>query len=232
MVKAVFFDLYQTLIYYTPPREEELAKVIQRYGVDVTADILRRPIVSADDFIYEEHARCPLSKRSPEEQKELLNRYYTILLDEAGIKPEPELIQHNLNEMQKVKFNRVLFDDVVPSFKKLHQAGFILGVISNVDNDINPLLGKLGVLQFLKVVITSLECGYQKPQPQIFNTAAEKADVKNEEAMYIGDQYQSDVVGSSGAGMQGVLLDRNGYFTDDTEHMVIKDLNQLVEHLC
>jgi len=231
MIRAVFFDLYQTLIRYTPPREEELAKIMQEYGIQITADTLRRPVVIADEFVYEEHSRLPISQRSPEEQKTLFAKYQTMLLKEAGIEPNPELIRHNLTRMQQVKFSRVLFDDVLPSFEKLQQMGLVLGLISNVDSDISPLLAKLGLAPFLQVVVTSQDSGYHKPQPQIFKAAADKAVINVEESMYVGDQYQIDVLGSSAAGMQGVLLDRNGYFTDESQNLVIKNLNQLVEHL-
>jgi len=231
MIKAVFFDLYQTLIHYTPPPEEELAKVIQEFGIEITADALRHPIAVADEFVYQENARLPISQRSQQEQKALFTTYQSMLLEAAGIDPSPELIRHNLSSIQQVNFSRVLFDDVLPSFEKLRQMGLVLGLISNVDSDISPLLARLELAPFLQVVITSQDGGYHKPQPQIFNTAAEKAGIKTEESMYVGDQYQIDVLGSKAAGMQGVLLDRNGFFTDNTQCLVVKDLNQLVKHL-
>jgi len=231
MIKAVFFDLYQTLINYDPPREEQLAQIISDYGISVTADTLRRPMVVADEFIYEEHSRLPISKRSEKEQKTLFAQYQTILLKEAGIKYTPELISNNILKMQQVKFERVLFDDVLPALEQLKQNGIILGLISNIDSDITPLFDKLGLTPLLQVVVTSQDSGYHKPQSEIFNEAARRAGVKAGESMYIGDQYQIDVLGAKKAGMQGVLLDRNGYFNEDTEELIIKDFYQLVDHL-
>ena len=231
MIKAVFFDLYQTLINYDPPREEQLARIISDYGIKVTADTLRRPMVIADEFIYEEHSSLPISKRSEKERKTLFAQYQTILLKEACIKPTSELISNNIVKMQQVKFKHVLFDDVLPALEQLKQNGIILGLISNIDSDITPLFDKLGLMPLLQVVVTSRDSGYHKPQPEIFNEAARHAGVKAGESMYIGDQYQIDVLGAKGAGMQGVLLDRNGYFNEDTEELIIKDLYQLVDYL-
>ncbi len=231
MIKAVFFDLYQTLINYDPPREAQLAHIINDYGIEVTADALRRPMVIADEFIYEEHSRLPISKRSEKEQKTLFAKYQSILLKEAGIDPAPELIRNNIVKMQQIKFNRVLFDDVLPALEQLKQNGFILGLISNIDSDITPLFDKLKLTPLLNVVVTSRDTGYHKPQPEIFNEAARQAGVKAGESMYIGDQYQIDVLGGKEAGMQGVLLDRNGYFNEDIKELIIKDLYQLVDYL-
>jgi putative hydrolase of the HAD superfamily len=52
MIKAVFFDLYQTLVRYEPPREEIEAKVLKNFGIEVTPEALVRPIIVADEFIY------------------------------------------------------------------------------------------------------------------------------------------------------------------------------------
>jgi len=231
MIKAVFFDLYQTLIDYYPPREEQLARIISDYGIAVTADTIRRPMVIADEFIYEEHSRLPISKRSEEEQKTLFARYQTILLKEAAINPAPELIRNNVVKMQQIKFDRVLFDDVLPALEQLKQRGIILGLISNIDSDITPLFDTLKLTPLLQVVVTSRDTGYHKPQPEIFMEAAKRAGIKADEAMFIGDQYQIDVLGAEGGGMQGVLLDRNGYFNKDIKELIIKDLYQLMDYL-
>ncbi|UCG54480.1 MAG: HAD family hydrolase [Dehalococcoidia bacterium] len=231
MIKAVFFDLYQTLINYDPPREMELARIINEYGIEVTKEVIHRPMIIADEFIYKEHARLPITKRSKSEQKALYSQYQTIILEEAGIEPTPELIQNNIFKMQQVTFHRVLFDDVLPALKQLDNNGIILGLISNIDSDISPLFNKLGLTPLLKVVVTSLDCGYHKPQPEIFQQAASEAGVKVSESIYIGDQYQIDVLGAKEAGMKGILIDRNGFFDNNTEELIMKDFYQLVDYV-
>ncbi len=56
MIKAVFFDLYHTLVRYDPPREELQAKVLKDFGIEVKPELFRRPLVIADEFIYQEIA--------------------------------------------------------------------------------------------------------------------------------------------------------------------------------
>ncbi len=231
MIKAVFFDLYNTLIGYDPPREELQARVLNDFGVKVKPEAFRRPLVIADEFIYQEHARTPLSKRPAEEKMALYAQYQGIVLKEAGIEASNQLIGGILSKMQKFNFKTVLFDDVVPALTELKERRLILGLISNVDRDIAPLLKELGLTSLLQVVVTSQEAGFNKPQPEIFTEALRQARVKAQEAMYVGDQYQIDVVGANGAGMQGVLLDRGGYFDQITDCLRIQSLTQLAEHL-
>lgn len=230
-IKAVFFDLYQTLVNYDPPREEQLARIISDYGIKIAVDSLRHPMVLADEYIYEEHSRLPISKRNEKEQKILFTQYQTILLEKAGIRPTPELIHHNIIEMQRVKFRHVLFDDVLPVLNKLRQNGIILGLISNIDSDMSPVFDELELSPLLQVVVTSKETGFHKPQPEIFNEATRRAEVKSSDSLYIGDQYQIDVIGAKESGMQGILLDRNGYFTEFIEELIITNLYQLLDYI-
>ena len=48
MIKAVFFDLYHTLVRYEPPQEVLLAKALKDLGIDANPEVFRRPLVTAD----------------------------------------------------------------------------------------------------------------------------------------------------------------------------------------
>jgi len=231
MIRAVFFDFYNTLVDYDPPREETQARVLKEFGIEVSPQALRRPIMLADDFIYREHARLSISKRSKEERGALYARYHGIVLREAGIDPSPELISGILGKLLKLELKLVLFDDVMPALAHLKGRGQILGLISNVDRDITPVCQELGLSAMLQVVVTSQEAGFNKPQPEIFLAALKKAGVKSSEAIYVGDQHQIDVVGASAAGMLGILLDRGGYLEEITDCPKVRSLSEVAEYL-
>ena len=231
MIKAVFFDLYHTLVRYEPPREELQARALQEFGIEVNPEVFRRPIVIADEFIYQEITRTPLSQLSAEDKTALYARYQRIVLKEAGIEANEQLIFGLLGKMRQFDMKLVLFDDVMPALTDLKGRGLILGLISNVDRDITSLLNELGLASLLQVVVTSQDVGFNKPQPEIFREALRQAGVQAAEAMYIGDQYQIDVIGAKKAGMEGVLLDRGGYFAEINDCPRIQSLTQLVEHL-
>lgn len=231
MIKAVFFDFYNTLVNYDPPREETQARVLREFGIEVSPEALRRPIMLADDFIYGEHARLPIGKRSQEEKIALYSKYHGIILREAGIDPSPELISGILGKLLKVELKLALFDDVMPALARLKEQGQIMGLISNVDRDITPICRELGLSPMLGVVVTSQEVGFNKPQPEIFLAALKKAGVKPSEAIYVGDQHQIDVVGASAIGMLGILLDRGGYLEAITDCPRIRSLSEVAGYL-
>jgi putative hydrolase of the HAD superfamily len=231
MIKAVFFDLYNTLVTYDPPREEIEAKILKDFGIEVTPEALRRPILTADDFIYQEHARLPFSKRSKEETTALYIQYHGMVLKEAGLEAPKELIIGILGKWMNFKLKMVFFDDVIPALSNLKERGLILGLISNVDRDIAPLYQELGLSDWLQVMVTSQEAGFNKPHPEIFQAALKQAGVKPAEAIYVGDQYQTDVLGANKVGMLGVLLDRNGFFEEVADCPKIRSLTEVAEHL-
>jgi len=231
MIKAVFFDLYHTLLGYDPPREKLQAQALKELGIDVHPEDLRWPIVTADEYIYREHSRVSLGQRSKEEQMAVWAQYERIMLSEAGIKADDRLIQGLLGKMRQFKLKHVLFDDVLPALNELRKRGLILGLISNVDKDTTSLLDDLGLTEWLRVVVTSQEVGFTKPSPEIFREAVKRAGIQPHEAIYVGDQYQIDGVGANQAGMKGILIDRVDYFAEVADGPRLRNLGQLVAYL-
>ncbi|MDD4858794.1 MAG: HAD family hydrolase [Dehalococcoidales bacterium] len=227
MIKAVFFDLYHTLVRYEPPREKLQAAALQEFGIASNPSDLIRPIVAADEFFYGELARQPMNQRSEQDKKALWARYQQKFLEEAGIPVTEPLGRGLLVKMAQAKMKLVLFDDVAPTLTGLKTKGLRLGLISNIDKDITPMLTELGLLNWLEIIVTSVEAGFSKPQPEIFHEAVKRAHVTPAEAIFIGDQYQVDALGACKAGLQGVLLDRGGYYAEVNDCRRIRGLGQV-----
>ncbi len=231
MIKAVFFDFYNTLVDYDPPREETQSRLLGELGIKISPQELLRPIMVADDFLSKEHSRQSLGKRSKEETMALYGQYQGIILREAGLEASAELIGNILKKWMSADLKMVLYDDVVPALDKLKEQGLTLGLISNVDRDISAVYEELGLAKWLGVTITSQAVGFNKPHPEIFQAALKEAGVQPAEAIYVGDQYQIDVVGANGAGMRGILIDRHDFFGDITDSIRIRSFAEITQHL-
>jgi putative hydrolase of the HAD superfamily len=231
MIRAVFFDLYFTLIRYDPPQEELEANALKEFGINTDPNVFGKPMVIANEFVVQEIARRSLSKRSKEETIALYAQFQRTVLKEAGIEPDEKLVLAMLAKMQQFKTKLVLFDDVVPTLKELKRRGLILGLISNVERDLTATLKELELPSWLDIVVTSLDAGFSKPQPEIFKEAVRRAGVQPSQAVYVGDQYQIDCVGAEGASIKGILLDRGGYFEEITNCPRIRSLAELTAYL-
>jgi len=104
------------------------------------------------------------------------------------------------------------------------------GLISNVGQEIDSYCIELGFAPYLDFKVTSFEVGFDKPHPEIFQRALDKAGIKAGDSLFIGDQYDQDIVGARGVGMNPILIDRkNGAAKLDCP--VIKSLSEVVNFL-
>jgi HAD superfamily hydrolase (TIGR01549 family) len=218
MIKAVFFDFYNTLVDYDPPREQLQVEACREAGIEVTAEAIRRAIPAADEFFYLENARLPASKRPEEGKMELYAEHEARLLEGVGLKVPREVVREVLSKlgvvMRQSQARFVLFPDVEPALAQLKGRGLALGVITNIDYDLMPTCQELGLTAYLDFLVTSLEVGAVKPDAAIFRAALERAGVVASEALHVGDQYLVDIAGARAAGIGPLLIDRDGLFPD------------------
>jgi putative hydrolase of the HAD superfamily len=96
--------------------------------------------------------------------------------------------------------------DTREALQRLRAAGFRLGVVSNSEGRVCEALEAAGLRQYFDAVVDSGQVGIEKPDPRIFRIALAELGVEPEEAIYVGDLYDIDVLGARAAGIEGVLL--------------------------
>jgi putative hydrolase of the HAD superfamily len=115
-------------------------------------------------------------------------------------------------------------------FAKLKNLGYRLGVISNSDGSIERSMNKFGFTPFFDCMIDSHVVGVEKPDPRIFELALQQLALPAERCVYVGDNYDRDVVGARNAGMMPILLDPFEVVAE-TDVIRIKVLGDLIEVL-
>jgi HAD superfamily hydrolase (TIGR01549 family) len=233
VIKAVFFDWFNTLTHFEPPRAELYSRAFQQFGIELAPKAIMRGILAADLYFFEENVKSPVEKRSAEEQAEVYGYYPKAILAEAGVKVAEELPLKILKIVQQ-QFKGdalVLFDDVLSTLKMLKERRLILGLLTNATKDKLSLHRKLGLERYLDFVVTSQEAGADKPKPPIFLAALDRAKVKAFEALHVGDQYQLDVVGARGAGINPILIDRYDLYPDVSNCPRIRSFTELAQYL-
>jgi HAD superfamily hydrolase (TIGR01549 family) len=96
--------------------------------------------------------------------------------------------------------------DTREALRRLQAAGLRLGVVSNSEGRVHEALDAAGLRGFFDAVVDSGLVGIEKPDPRIFHIALEELGVRPEEAIYVGDLYDVDVLGARAAGIDAVLL--------------------------
>jgi putative hydrolase of the HAD superfamily len=125
-----------------------------------------------------------------------------------------------------------IFDDVVPTLEALKARDLKLGVISNWDERLRPLLRGLHLDHYFASIIISCEAGVTKPDPAIFVRAVEQLGVGPGAVLHIGDSLEADVRGAQAAGFAAVQLRRHELPADLAKTPgLIASLGEVVETL-
>ena len=106
------------------------------------------------------------------------------------------------------------------------------GVLSDIDAwEGERLLEQFGADEHLDAVTTSEEVGRTKPDPAMFETALEKADVDPERALMVGDRYANDMEGASRMGIDTVAFGESAAEADPDDSAVTYRIENALEIL-
>lgn len=233
MIKAIFFDWFNTLARYEPPREELHSQALREFGIEVSPEKILPGVLTADMYFFGENASSPVEKRDRKERAEVYTHYQKIILSEAGVKADQELLAKVANKVEQLfkGITFTLFDDVLSTLETLKEQRFTLGLLTNLAQDMNPLCHKLGLESYLDFVVTSQQVGADKPEPPIFLAALDRAKVEASQAVHVGDQYKLDVVGAREVGINPILIDRYDLYPEVSDCSRIRDLTELAQYL-
>jgi len=121
-----------------------------------------------------------------------------------------------------------IYEDVLPTLDQLASDGVKLGIISNWDDRLRPLLNALRVDKYFEVILVSCESGFTKPSPVMFNLAAEKLGLAPERVLHVGDNLEMDVRAAQAAGMKGLWLRRGKTLTSNGEIGSLKEIGSRI----
>jgi putative hydrolase of the HAD superfamily len=107
-----------------------------------------------------------------------------------------------------LRFNA--YEDARAALPELRRRGLRLVVISNWDFSLNEVLERIGLRELVDAVLTSAQAGVRKPAPQIFAQALALAAASPGQAIHVGDSLEEDVTGARNAGIEPVLVRRDG----------------------
>jgi putative hydrolase of the HAD superfamily len=102
------------------------------------------------------------------------------------------------------------YPEVPGVLARLRADGARLAVVSNWDVSLHDVLERTGLRRLVDAVVISAELGVAKPDPAIFRTALERVGAGADGALHVGDSLEADIAGARAAGLQAVLVLREG----------------------
>jgi len=208
--KAVFFDVGGTLLRVHPSVGEVYARYARAFGFtgspgDVDAEFRRQWKAVGGIESLGRQSGLTIEKAF---WRDLVRRVFEHcggLEDFAGYFEE-------IYEAFRRKEHWRVYEDVQESdlLGKLKSRGVILGVISNWDSRLPETLRDIGLARYFDFILASTVVGSAKPDRKIFEEALRQSGVRREEACHIGDEPKTDIQGAKNAGLDAILVDREG----------------------
>lgn len=206
-IKAVTFDVGGTLIEPWPSVGHIYAEVAERWGIThATPEALNRAFAA----VWE--ARRPFDHSRAAWQR-LVDQ--TFAAAGAG-RPSNACFDAIYRRFAEASAWRE-FKDVRPALETLAARGLKLGLVSNWDERLRPLLADLGLAKYFRASIISCEAGATKPDRKIFQRAATELGCEPATMVHVGDSVPEDVEGALAAGLRAVLVDRTRRFGQPPE---------------
>lgn len=210
VLKAVFFDVGNTLLAPHPSVSEVVREVLAEEGHIHDLAVIDGYMPLVDEFYEDRYRTDDTFWTSEVETSAVWVGMYSLLCRKLGIEADAERIARRVYDEFGDAGRWRAYVDVEPAFARLREAGLRLGLISNWDRRLAGLIEGLGLAGYLDVIVSSAEVGLHKPDPRIFELACERLGVAPHEAAHVGDHHYADVLGATSVGMYPVLIDRHG----------------------
>jgi len=204
-IRAVSFDAYGTLIRLDRPFER-LAEELRRIGLDVPMDVVTEVFLK-EMLYYRNHH---LEGKNPETLMGLRLRCADVLfrmLEQEGFAAQVSREQRIEVLMGAIRFE--LYEDALPAVDWCLSQGLTTGVVSNWDCSLPATLKPLCPREFACMVVSACE-GVEKADSDLFLRAARCFNLPPSGIVHIGDEVENDLLCAGQAGLQPVLLDREG----------------------
>jgi putative hydrolase of the HAD superfamily len=202
VIRAVLLDALGTLVELQPPAPR-LREALRREGFEVSEERAALGIGAEIGYYLAHH----LDGHDRDSLEDLRDRCAEEMRRALAI-PGLEHATTRRAMMDALEFEP--YPDAIPALRALRGQGLTLVIASNWDCSLPDWLGPPGLIELVDGVVTSADARAAKPDAAVFLRALEVAGVAREEALHVGDSVENDVEGARAAGIQALLVARDG----------------------
>lgn len=232
-IKAITFDLWNTLIHnknYSEYRLSKLNEMLCRYGPAPTEKELNSLYMTG--WAHSSELK-KTEKNLHVETTEITRK----VLENAGLSHQPEELMNltRIYEEAILEAPPRLKDGVAETLRAL-EGRYKMGIIS--DTGVSPgrimrqVLKGLGISHYFDGFTFSDEVGVCKPDMRIFRQALRELDVLPSETIHVGDLIRSDVMGAKMMGMKAVwIMTREQEIKEYVPDYTVSKIGEILEFL-
>lgn len=189
MIKAVIFDMYETLITHFQSPLYFGTQIAVDAGIPENKFLEMWEPTSKDRTIGKmtlEEALETILKKNNCFSDELLNQ-----IVQKRIKTKAALFQH-------------MHEEILPLLSDLKKKGILMGLISNCFSEEAEVIKKSILFPYFDAVCLSYEQGLQKPAAEIYKRCIHMLNVEAMECIYVGDGGDFELEAAANLGMRAV----------------------------
>jgi HAD superfamily hydrolase (TIGR01549 family) len=203
LLKAVLFDLDDTLFDHRYSSREALSVLLREYSPDLGNVAMDELEVVNLEILNTVHVEVLAGTLTPDEARV---KRFGLLLRNYGLEPSPkELDSVAANYRSSYQLSRRATPGAIPLLHALRNRGLKTAIVTN--NLVDEQMDKLRhckLLELINCIVISEEAGYIKPDVRIFETALERLQCDPHETIMIGDSWDNDILGAQAAGIPAV----------------------------
>lgn len=201
---AIVFDLLDTLYPWGPDRYSQALDALCDTVADGCPPLTHDDVKAAYVEIRTRYSAENLSKLVEND----FNAFVLELTTGLGSQRPAELAREGVRAYDNAFGNALDLPDGVLDMLARLSSRYKLGVLSNypTSGGIRAALKRDGVADVLCSTVVSAEIGFIKPHPAMFQAVCDELGCEAEQVLFVGDTWESDVVGSWLAGMQCVRV--------------------------
>jgi putative hydrolase of the HAD superfamily len=226
VIKIIFFDAGGTILEPYPTFAEAFTRICRTHGHEVDPADVQAAFHSVGPNVAEVAKETGVVNPtvSAEDSQTFWRHVYSRLLEALSISDDE--LREDLLSTFSDKATYKLFPEVLGSFDELRQLGYRLGLISNFERWLEEVLIEEKAGEIFEVKVISGIEGVEKPDPDIYRLAIERAGLQPEECVHVGDSIANDLEPAIAVGMKAVMIDRSASFPE-SEYPRIVTLTEL-----
>ena len=225
-IKAVIFDIGQTLVYYSIPLNwsklyrPAFESIAEKHKLNITEN----EYTHIGEVLAKYNTRI-----NPREIEVSSNTIFNEILSGTNISLEYlDVIKKDFYSFFRNDIQ--IYKDAAETLQEIKSRNILIGTLSDVaygmDNsyaleDIKPLL------KYIDIPFTSNDAGYRKPSGKGLEILSDKMNVLTSEMVFIGDE-KKDIECAINAGTISVLINRDNEEKKYGQNYVIRELKELV----
>lgn len=205
--RVIFFDAAGTLIHLPRGVGHHYSEVAARHGCALDPQAITGAFRSVWKAMP---ARPSTHTPRPDDDRGWWRTLVGLVLDQLHV-PPAQLDRDAYFAELYAEFTRpgvwALYPEVPEVLATLARHS-VLGIISNFDGRLRPILADLGLGDTFQHLVISSEVGADKPDPHIFQHALTLADCAPAEAWHVGDDPRCDWAAAASLGLRSFHLQR------------------------